>query len=113
MNTGIVIKSVNSYVGDFPTVTIEISDSEILKLVTIHFNSVDAEMSHESETNKHLDAKRQIQTQMSLASKSVINTKTCSLVSWPENQGILFFYISKTLEMIRISFMASLLNAVL
>ena len=34
-------------------------------------------------------------------------------VSWPENQGILFFYISKTLEMIRISFMASLLNAVL
>ena len=35
------------------------------------------------------------------------------LVSWPENQGILFFYISKTLEMIRISFMASLLNAVL
>ena len=35
------------------------------------------------------------------------------LVSWPENQGILFFYISKTLEMIRISFMAFLLNAVL
>ena len=35
------------------------------------------------------------------------------LLSWPENQGILFFYISKTLEMIRISFMASLLNAVL
>ena len=35
------------------------------------------------------------------------------LMSWPENQGILFFYISKTLEMIRISFMASLLNAVL
>ena len=34
-------------------------------------------------------------------------------MSWPENQGILFFYISKTLEMIRISFMASLLNAVL
>ena len=37
----------------------------------------------------------------------------CLLMSWPENQGILFFYISKTLEMIRISFMASLLNAVL
>ena len=35
------------------------------------------------------------------------------IMSWPENQGILFFYISKTLEMIRISFMASLLNAVL
>ena len=35
------------------------------------------------------------------------------LVSWPENQGILFFYVSKTLEMIRISFRASLLNAVL
>ena len=35
------------------------------------------------------------------------------LMSWPENQGILFFYISKTLQMIRISFMASLLNAVL
>ena len=34
-------------------------------------------------------------------------------MSWPENQGILFFYISKTLQMIRISFMASLLNAVL
>ena len=34
-------------------------------------------------------------------------------MSWPENQGILFFYISKTLEMIQISFMASLLNAVL
>ena len=36
-----------------------------------------------------------------------------AIMSWPENQGILFFYISKTLEMIRISFMASLLNAVL
>ena len=35
------------------------------------------------------------------------------LLSWPENQGILFFYISKTLQMNRISFMASLLNAVL
>ena len=35
------------------------------------------------------------------------------VVSWPENQGILFFYISKTLQMNRISFMASLLNAVL
>ena len=35
------------------------------------------------------------------------------LLSWPENQGILFFYISKTLQMIRISFMASPLNAVL
>ena len=34
-------------------------------------------------------------------------------VSWPENQGILFFYISKTLQMNRISFMAFLLNAVL
>ena len=38
---------------------------------------------------------------------------TKALLSWPENQGILFFYISKTLQMIRISFMASLLNAVL
>ena len=46
--------------------------------------------------------------------KSVKNVCTVlSLMSWPENQGILFFYISKTLEMIRISFMASLLNAVL
>ena len=37
------------------------------------------------------------------------------LVSWPENQGILFFlfYISQTLQMNRISFMAFLLNAVL
>ena len=35
------------------------------------------------------------------------------VLSWPENQGILFFYISKTLQMIWISFMASLLNAVL
>ena len=35
------------------------------------------------------------------------------VMSWPENQGILFFYISKTLQMNRISFMASLLNAVL
>ena len=34
-------------------------------------------------------------------------------LSWPENQGILFFFISKTLQMNRISFMASLLNAVL
>ena len=48
----------------------------------------------------------------SFLDSSVVNT-TVSL-SWPENQGILFFfYISKTLEMIRISFMASLLNAVL
>ena len=37
----------------------------------------------------------------------------CYQMSWPENQGILFFYISKTLQMIWISFMASLLNAVL
>ena len=36
-----------------------------------------------------------------------------SVMSWPENQGILFFYISQTLQMNRISFMASLLNAVL
>ena len=35
------------------------------------------------------------------------------LLSWPENQGILFFYISQTLQMNRISFMAFLLNAVL
>ena len=34
-------------------------------------------------------------------------------MSWPENQGILFFYISKTLQMNRISLMAFLLNAVL
>ena len=35
-------------------------------------------------------------------------------MSWPENQGILFFlYISQTLQMNWISFMASLLNAVL
>ena len=34
-------------------------------------------------------------------------------MSWPENQGILFFYISQTLQMNRISFMAFLLNAVL
>ena len=37
-------------------------------------------------------------------------------MSWPENQGILFYffyYISKTLQMNWISFMASLLNAVL
>ena len=38
---------------------------------------------------------------------------TIHIMSWPENQGILFFYISKTLQMNRISFMASLLNAVL
>ena len=41
------------------------------------------------------------------------NRKLPTSLSWPENQGILFFYISKTLQMIRISFMASLLNAVL
>ena len=41
------------------------------------------------------------------------DARSKGLMSWPENQGILFFYISKTLEMIRISFMASLLNAVL
>ena len=35
------------------------------------------------------------------------------LMSWPENQGILFFYISQTFQMNRISFMASHLNAVL
>ena len=38
---------------------------------------------------------------------------TAILMSWPENQGILFFYISKTLQMNRISFMAFLLIAVL
>ena len=57
-----------------------------------------------------------------LLNTSIVRTNTSTtllrdifimLVSWPENQGILFFYISKTLEMIRISFMASLLNAVL
>ena len=40
-------------------------------------------------------------------------TRNPNDMSWPENQGILFYYISKTLQMIRISFMASLLNAVL
>ena len=35
------------------------------------------------------------------------------IMSWPENQGILFFYISSTLQMNWISFMAFLLNAVL
>ena len=35
------------------------------------------------------------------------------IMSWPENQGILFFYISQTLQMNQISFMAFLLNAVL
>ena len=35
------------------------------------------------------------------------------LMSWPENQGILFFFISQTLQMNPISSMASLLNAVL
>ena len=39
--------------------------------------------------------------------------RTSLVLSWPENQGFLFFYISKTLQMIQISFMASLLNAVL
>ena len=34
-------------------------------------------------------------------------------VSWPENQGILFFYIFQTFQMNRISFMASHINAVL
>ena len=42
-----------------------------------------------------------------------LKDKCDAIMSWPENQGILFFYISKTLQMIRISFMASLLNAVL
>ena len=41
------------------------------------------------------------------------NVRNGFRMSWPENQGILFFYISKTLQMNRISFMASLLNAVL
>ena len=45
--------------------------------------------------------------------KYMIMNTTAIHMSWPENQGILFFYISKTLQMIRISFMASLLNAVL
>ena len=46
--------------------------------------------------------------------QNVASTPTPTLVmSWPENQGIFFFYISKTLQMNRISFMASLLNAVL
>ena len=44
------------YVVDFPTAIIGISDSKSLKLVTVHFNSVDAEMSQVSESNKHLDA---------------------------------------------------------
>ena len=34
-------------------------------------------------------------------------------MSWPENQGILFFYISQTFQVNRISFMASHINAVL
>ena len=47
----------------------------------------------------------------SKSSEDEVNPYLC--MSWPENQGILFFYISKTLQMIWISFMASLLNAVL
>ena len=45
--------------------------------------------------------------------ESTMNKFIMKLLSWPENQGILFFYISKTLQMNWISFMASLLNAVL
>ena len=46
--------------------------------------------------------------------KRVVRPSSLILLSWPENQGILFFlYISQTLQMNRISFMASLLNAVL
>ena len=59
-----------------------------------------------------------IKVSSKLAKPNVVLTgaggsKLSLLVSWPENQGILFFYISKTLQMIRISFMAFLLNAVL
>ena len=44
----------------------------------------------------------------------VIPTKvTMVYMSWPENQGILFFYISQTFQVNRISFMASHINAVL
>ena len=50
---------------------------------------------------------------MAMAVNPISRGTMLILMSWPENQGILFFYISKTLEMIRISFMASLLNAVL
>ena len=43
------------YVIDFPTAILGISDSENLKLVTIHFNSVDTEISQKPEANKPLD----------------------------------------------------------
>ena len=42
-----------------------------------------------------------------------LEDKCDTIMSWPENQGILFFYISQTLQMNQISFMAFLLNTVL
>ena len=41
---------------DFPTAIIGIHDYESLKLVTVHFNGVDAEISQESEIKKYVDA---------------------------------------------------------
>ena len=44
------------YVVDFPMAIIGIHDSESLKLVTVHFNGVDAEIPQESGIKKHVDA---------------------------------------------------------
>ena len=48
-----------------------------------------------------------------LAKAGIKAAKPLFILSWPENQGFLFFYISQTLQINRISFMAFLLNAVL
>ena len=67
-------------------------------------------MTHRQNSTAHLV----VYAAISIIPLSTVTKENMTLImSWPENQGILFFYISKTLEMIRISFMASLLNAVL
>ena len=65
-----------------------------------------------SLTNPSKDAT--VAGHVSVNQESLVQSSQAILqVSWPENQGILFFYISQTLQMNRISFMAFLLNAVL
>ena len=81
------------YVVDFPTAILGIQDSESLRLITVHFDNIGSEISQpepdsepelslktKQSSSTYVNAIQMIQIQMSLASKSNMNTRIYSLV---------------------------------
>ena len=68
------------YIVDFPTAILGIHDSESLKLITVHFNSIDAETSQTELVPRSAPMYYRVLLLMSLVSKSNVNTVCYSLV---------------------------------